>query len=132
MRHVACPHCRRTFSEADAGWDRAYATGACPNCGKLLDAAREQQAALKAHDPFVVRYSRSVRLTALALGITSLVASAPLLTFGRIRYASAGLMFSVFQFGIAIFFTPRAAARRRLKRATDLERFATEREAPRS
>ena len=126
---VICPHCRETFSEADEGWDRAFATGACPTCGKMIDTTREQQASLEALKPQVVRYSRQVRFTSLTLAAGSLIASAVLFVLG-LRFWLVLLLFSGAQFGLAIFFTPTTAARRRLKRETDLSRFATERHEP--
>jgi hypothetical protein len=126
MKRITCPHCRRTFSEADEGWDRSAATGACPNCGRMLDAAQEQHALMDSLDPQVVKHSRSVRLTSLILGVCSLPAGI-LLGFFHIRYVSALVStFAMSQLGMAVFFTPRVAARRRLRRQTDITRFATE------
>ena len=130
MRRVTCTHCRRSFSEDDEAWDRASATGACPNCGSLLDSASEQHAAMESLNPSVRSHSRNIRLTSLVLGIGSL-AAAVILFFAGLRRWFLCLIFSASQFGTAIFFTPQAAARRRQHRRTDLTRFTEEQEAPR-
>jgi hypothetical protein len=122
MRRISCPHCKRSFSEADEAWDRAFATGACPHCGKLLDPSKEAEASVSAAvDPAVQRAARAVRLGALALGLLCLVATAVLLLLGRLWYWLP--LIAVVNFGVALFYNPQAEARNRMKRTTDLSRM---------
>lgn len=68
-----------------------------------------------------------VRLAALALGVVSLIGSSLLILLG-LRFGMFLLLFGLSQIGLAVFFTPRVSARNRLKRKTDVSRFASERD----
>jgi hypothetical protein len=96
----------------------------------LLDAAAERQASVEALNPEVRAYSRGVRLTALILAIASFIGSPVVfvLGFGFRWFAIPILLFGLSQAGLVFFFSPREAARRRFKGATDLTRLSAERE----
>ena len=122
MRKITCPHCQKSFTEADAAWDEATATGACPNpvCGKLLDPAAENgDKVIAQRDECAKSNTRLLRLDALAIVLLIMLAAR---FFGSFWLAGIGVLY----LALAILCCSRDEGRDEHKGPTNLTRLSTD------
>ncbi len=129
MRRVECPHCGQVVDEASVDWDFERVSGACTNCGKMLDTALEARAAMLGTDRKIVRRTRLMRVNALVVALLSgIVVVLTILAVLTGTAPSGGFLFWGLVLGVpallfALLYRPVDEARKDLKGPTNLERL---------